>query len=261
MDVEKILRTGYFDRLKITGVLKPVYESDGTVLMPNSSLKESLNKSDEAYKNGVAHLCIQFIGECDTNISSSEIIRMREDRENCGLIKIPSSPDVDRYEIAYIDILIIKSDYALPYKIESNGKTEKDIEKLAKTSDMLEIMLVALDIGDYIHKQYNYSKDWVNIAIINKVYVKPVFRRCGISSWIHSNIADIINMYGLVFPTGVILTYGDFSHESNKEFGMSNGAYNKMLLNHYKSMGYSNIRKLPIKNSMNTQTILYRLFV
>lgn len=261
MDVEKILRAGYFDRLKIDGVLKPVYNSTGTVIMHGESFKQSLDKSEEAFKHGVAHLKLSLIGECDTNICFSDLEHMREDRQRWGITKLPSTESVDRYLVAYLDILILKSDYAIPYKIVSNGKTEKDIEKLAKTNDALEVFLAALELGKYIIKKYNYSTDWVNIAIIDKVYVLPIFRRCRISTWLHENIADIINMYSLVFPNGIILSYGDFSKEAEKQFNMDRNTYNKMLISHYKSMGYGNISKLGLSGIDNTNNILYKLLV
>lgn len=261
MDVEKILRAGYFDRLKIDGVLKPVYNSTGTIILPNKSFKDSLNKSEEAFKHGVAHLKLSLIGECDTNICFTDLEHMREDRQNWGIIKLPSNKTIDRYLVAYLEILILKSDYAIPYKIVANGKTEKDIEKLAKTNDTLEVFLAALELGEYIINKFSYSNDWVNIAIIDKVYVQPIFRRSKISTWLHENIADIINMYSLVFPNGIILSYGDFSKEAESRFNMSRNTYNKMLLSHYKSMGYSNIGKLGLNGVDSSSNILYKLLV
>ena len=182
MNVEKILRAGYFDNIRVDGIINPVYDSTGTIILPDSSFKESLDMSDEAYKHGVAHLKIILIGESNTKINFTELEHMRSDRESWGLTRLPSDKSIDRYVIAYADILILKSDYAIPYKVEANGKTEEDIEKLAKTDDTLSLMLAALNIGDWIEKNYDYNRDCINIAIVNKVYVLPLFRRCGISS-------------------------------------------------------------------------------
>lgn len=262
MDVEKVLRAGYFDRIKIDGILKPVYEGTGTSIVPFSSFKESLNKSEEAFKHGVAHLKIQLIGECDTNINFVDLTNMREDREKCGIQKVASTTeDVDRYLVGYADILILKGEYAIPYKIEANGKTTKDIEKLAKTPDTLDIMLAALKLGKYITKKYEYPPDWVNIGIVDKVYAYPIFRRCEISTWIHENIADIINMYSLVWASGILLTYGDFSDEAESVFKQSESTYNKMLLNHYKQLGYHSISKLGLDGLIGNSKLMYKLMV
>lgn len=261
MNVEKVLRAGYFDRLKIDGVLKPVYNSTGTTILHECTFKDSLNKSEEAFKHGVAHLKLSLIGECDRNIGFYELERMRKDRKSWNIPKLAGDEQTDRYLVAYADMLILKSDYAIPYKVVANGKTEKDIEKLAKTNDALEVFLAALELGNSIIKKYKYPNDWVNIAIVDKVYVLPIFRRCGISTWIHENIADIINMYSLVFPNGVILSYGDFSDESDKLFGMTRDAYKIMLRKHYESLGYEMINKAGLSGVPSINNIMYKLLV
>lgn len=261
MDVERILKIGYLDAIKLDGTLEPVYESNGTIILPDTTFKESLDKSDEAFKHGIAHLRINLIGESSTDINSVDLDKMRQDREESGLVKLESNSSIDRYILAYIDILILKSDYTIPFRLEANGKKESDFEKLAKSTDKLELMLTALDVGKYIADKYDYSGDWINIAIVDKVYVQPAFRRCKISTWLHLNLADIINMYGLVFPNAVLLSYGDFSNEAEELFKMSREQYNKMLIRHYKSVGYNRIQRILIKSLLDNKNILYKLFV
>lgn len=260
MDIEKIMRAGYFDNIRIDGVLTPVYNSYGTILRPNSTFKESLDKSDEAYKHGVAHLRINIIGESSTNINFGELVNMRQDRRRSRIPKLKGLPGIDRYIIGYSTIMILKGDYAIPYKINSTGKTEKDIEKLVKTNDLLELMLAALKLNKYVSDEYDCPGDWNNIAIVDKVYVYPVFRRCGISTWIHLNMADIINMYSLVFPNGILLSYGDFANE-RKRYGMSTREYNNMLIKHYKSLGYDKVGKLKLDAIPYNSNIMYKILI
>lgn len=261
MEVKKILRAGYFDTLKIDGQLKPINNSKGTVILPNYSFKDALNNSEDAFKHGVASLRINLIGECNSFGSFFKRESMQEDREKAGLVRVPSSSNLDVYMVGYVDVLIVKSDYAIPFEVDAKGKTEKDMERLAKTNDCLEMYLAALGVSKHIVEKHKYSTDYINIAIIDKVYIYPLFRRCKISTWLHNNIADIINMYSLVFPTGIILTFGDFTQESNNQFNMSTAQYNKMLERHYKKLGYFNINKLGINGVSTSSNIMYKLLV
>ena len=261
MDVEKILRTGYFDRVRIDGMLRPVYGSRGTVIIHNGTFKESLEKSEEAYKHGLAHLVVNIVGECDTNINFNDLEFMRSDRLKQGIIKLPSTRAVDRYSIAKLDIGILKSDCAIPFNLVNNGKTEDAIEKVSNTTDELELYLAALDFSKYITEKYGYSSDWVNIAVVDKVYVAPTFRRSGISTWVHENLADIVNMYGLVYPTGIVMTYGDFAEEADKLFGMNKQEYSKFLINHYESLGYRFMTDVGVQSNEDISDVLCKLMI
>lgn len=261
MDVEKVLRSGYFDKLKIDGSIKPIINSDGTLLSSTGSFKDALNASTDSFKHAVANLKITLYGEASTDISVSELDRIRKDRQIAGVPAICSNDSADRGIVAYADVLILKGGYTLPFGIIANGRSEKDLVKLANTEDMLELLVAATKLSEYIKDKSSYSEDWINIAIINKVYVFPIFRRCGISKWLHCNISDIINMYSLVFPLGIVQMYGDFSGECKRLFNMDNNTYNKMLYAHYKSLGYNKLHKLKIKNAPSSELILYKLLI
>ena len=260
MNVEKILQNGYFDCIKIDGSIHPVYKSLGTELTAEKSFRDALEESNEAYKHGTALLKIQIVGEQSTNMTFSYLESIKSDLAKWGVKQLYGSDKLNRYLVASADILILKGDMALPYNIKANGKTEKDIEHLASTNDMLEVMIYALELAKYITMECGCAPDYANVAIIDKVYVSELFRRCGISTWLHNNIADIINMYSLTFPTGLILTTGDFANESKSKFNMTNVEYNKMLVNHYKALGYKDISKLKL-NITETNTILYKILL
>lgn len=262
LDINKILRTGYFDTIKIDGTIKPVMGSTGTIISGDDTFRSSLEQSSEKFKHGVAHLRLQLTGESKIDANIEELEEMREDREENGIKRLTGTQFVDRYLIAYADILILKSNYSLPYKLSASGKDEESLIALGNTPDIKELLISSLELADKIESKYSYPKDCIAIAIVNKVYVIPIFRRSGISTWIHQNIADLINMYAMMFPTGIMLMYGDFSHEAGKLFKMENATYNKMLKNHYKKLGYKVFNggsngMMPVEMS----SIMYKLFI
>lgn len=260
LDIKNILRLGYFDRLKIDNELYPVYKSSGIEIQADSTFLDSADISLEAHKYGFSHLKLSIIGECDTNISFLELERMRDDRSNNNLIQLKSTRSVDRYLVGYADLIILKSSYSLPSELLSTGKTEYDIEKLAQTSDMLELMLSALELQKWISSKHPDSKG--SIVIVNKLYVYPIFRRNGISTWMHQNLSDMVNLYSLMYPSGIILTYGDFANEAKLVFGMTNQAYTKMLIRHYKCLGYKDKLGLGLGAPSNlSRNLLYKVII
>jgi len=262
LDVDKILRTGYFDNLKIDGTIYPILHSNGTLVMPDMSFKDMLEKSSEGFKHGVANIKIQLIGESNIDANIEELEQMRDDREISGIKRLPCTSLIDRYLVAYVDILLLKNIYSMPYNLETSGRDRESLIKVGDTPDITEILLASLELAEIIENKYNYPRDCIAIAIINKVYIFPSFRRSGISTWLHVNMADIINMYGMVYPTGIMLTYGDFSHEANRYFNMENSSYNKMLKTHYKELGYKkfNIGN-PQINIGDKTNIMYKILV
>lgn len=262
MNVDKILRTGYFDEIRVDGTCKPIFRSSGTLIKSDTSFKSLLEDSEEGFKHGVANILIQLTGGSTITADIEDMERMREDRESSGIKRIPGSSTMDKYLIAYADILLLKSNYSIPFELKASGKDRDSLYNAGTTQDMKEILVEALNLSDKIEDKYKYPKDCISIAIVNKVYVLPVFRRSGISTWIHNNIADLVNMYGLQFPTGILLTYGDFSQEAGKLFGMDNAAYNKMLRSYYKKLGYKSITQNGVVLSIGDQVgIMYKILV
>lgn len=262
MNVDKILRTGYFDELRIDGGIRPIFRSSGTLIRPNMSFKEMLEDSEDSFKHGVANITIQITGGSKIDSNIEDIERMREDRENNGIKRLTGNATMDRYLVAYADIMLLKNNYSMPFKLTNTGKDEQSLYEAGTTQDMKDILIESLRLANKIEEKYNYPKDCIAIAVINKVYVLPVFRRSGISTWIHTNIADLINMYGLEFPTGLLLTYGDFSKEAGKLFGMDDNSYNKMLKTYYKKLGYKSINQGALKLDSGEQSgIMYKMLV
>ena len=240
MQVRKICGLGYFDRLIIDGYMMPMYNNRGIEIRDNESIVDALESNKQSYNQGIGKLRINIVGEAINTESSDDIERMRNHRENeLKLVrsKIGSS---DRYNIGYADILILKSDYSFPKEVTNKGKTLDDINKLAKGEDELALFTKALEIQKDVINKSEYS----DIAIVNRVYINKEFRQCGISTWLHNNLQEIIKVYGMINIAAILLIPGDFSEEAETEFSMTKQKYESMLIKHYKSCGYRFINKV-----------------
>lgn len=252
MDVIKICKQGYFDRLIVDGYMMPLYNSRGVeIKLNNASLIESIENSNNPFNNGLGKLRINIIGEALNKDTYEEIAKMQEHRETeLGLERIKLGV-IDRYIIGYVDILILKSDYSLPNNITNKGNTIHELEQTVRDGD-LELIKKACKIQEKLKKE---TLD-CNIAIIDKLYIHYEFRRCGISSWIHSNIKDIIKLYGMINIGAVLLIPGDFSNESETKFNMTREEYEKMLIKHYKDVGYKVVKDNIMINSIIKPSII-----
>lgn len=242
MQVRKICSLGYFDRLIVDGYMMSMYNNKGIEIRDNETLVDALEFNKQSYNQGIGKLRINIAGETFNEEIPSEIIRMQEHREkDLGLVRTKLGT-IDRYNIGYVDILILKSDYSFPEEVTNKGKTLDDIIKSAKGEDELKLLTSALEIQHNIIKSNSKMTD-CNIAIVDKVYINNEFRRCGLSTWIHTNIADIAKIYGMINIEAVLLIPGDFSDEANTRFNMSKQEYEDMLIKHYKNVGYKFINK------------------
>lgn len=237
MKVKDICRRGYFDRLIVDGYMMPMYNNKGIEVRDSESLVDAIENNKKSFNQGVGKLRINIAGESLNSDCAESILNAREHREkDLGLVR-QAIGAVDRYNIGYVDILILKSDYSFPDMITNKGKTESDVVKLAKCEDELELLLKAIEVQKKIIKEDNGIDD-CNIAIMSKLFVHKEFRRCHISSWVHDNIGDITKVYGMVDVAAVLLIPGDFTRAAENEFNMDTKQYMNMLKKHYKSKGY-----------------------
>lgn len=251
MQTCKICSLGYFDRVIADGFMIPMYNNRGIVINNDENLADCINNNKQSYNQGIGKLKLNIYGEVDTKESSDDEKRMLETREQLGLRQTKLGLTT-RYSIGFADILILKSDYSFPENVVNKGKTEDDINKLAKGEDELKIMLQALKTQNDIIEKSDLND--CNIAIVDRVYVHREFRKCGISTWIHSNIGDITKVYGMIDIAAVLLIPGDFSNEAKSIFNMTKEQYEAFLKKHYKSLGYKPISenilcKKLVKNS------------
>lgn len=238
MLVKEICRIGYFDKVTIDGYLLPLYNNLGIEVKQEQTLVTAIEANSQAFNQGIARLRITIYGEASLEDSPVDINRMRRHREKEMRLQRCNFGLFDRYPIAYMDVFIVKSDSLLPKYLNNTGKTYNDISKVSKTDYELEMLSKALELQEKIKKEH--SELDTNIAIIDRIYVNENFRRCKISTWIHNNLQELINVYGMVTIGAALIVPGDFAAESITKFGMQKEEYEKMLLKHYSTMGYKN---------------------
>ena len=237
MFIREIYRLGYFDKVSLDGYLVPFFNNSGIEIKPDKSLVDAI--SDGTSPNQfISRLRVNIAGDSFIDDNTSELNRMRKHRErDLGLKRVPFGK-VDRYYIGYIDIYIVKSIHNLP---SNGGKNFDYTDILVLTTNAYErdILDKAIELQNKIGKECDNLED-CSIAIIDKVYVHPTFRRCKISTWIHNNISDIIHSFVMSNVSAVMLIAGDFANESNKMFNMTKEEYEQLLIKHYKEVGYKN---------------------
>lgn len=236
MDTAGISRVGRFDRVYITGLVEPLYKSNGITIANNQSLSGSVETYGENKHCGLAKLHIDIHGN-DIDNNSDEII-------------------------ASANIIIIKSSYSIMFGLSNNGRNYQSFEEITSNVYELNILNAALEVSKYISKKCRIDDDTINIGIIDNVIVKSEYRRFKISTWIHYNIANIINAYCMLFPSAIILEYGDVLDSAEKEFKCSKEEYMDILKNHYINLGYQELKTLRIKNSdIDQSRLMYKLLI
>lgn len=229
MNISEVCRRGYFDNVIIDGYTMPLYNSMGIELHNNESLNEALDLKTQAYLHGLAKIRVNIYGKVENYESAEDITQMQLYRsEEIGLVR-QAIGRFDRYLIGYVDIIIVKGNCVFPTDVESKGISEEAAVKVAKSDDQFNLIIQAIKM--------QRDKD-VNIAIIDKIFIDKHFRRCGVASWIHNNIQEVVKVFGLIDINDVLLTPGDFTQAAESEFNMSTKQYNKMLAKHYRGLGY-----------------------
>lgn len=250
MLIREICRLGYFDKVVVDGYILPLYNDFGIEIKQDQSIISAIEENNQTFNQGIARLRINIAGESLNNDSPSEIARMRRHREKDLRLKGCNLGIIDRYYIGYVDIFIVKSNNLLPKILEHTGKSYEDIQKISNNDYELTMLLTAINIQHKLLKE-NKELNECNIAIVDKVYIQINFRRCGISSWIHNNLNDLIKVYGMIDTAAAIMLPGDFNNESKKWFNMTKEEYEQMLMQHYKNVGYKQIQN----------NILYKQFL
>lgn len=241
MKVRKICSLGYFDKVIVDGYMQTMYNNRGLEVQELESLASALENNKTGYNQGMGKLRINIMGEASNIETQEEIDNMRYYREEILKLTRTKLGSSDRYNIGYMDILILKSDYAFPSTVSNKGTTVDDMNKLAKGEDELELFTEALKLQEKMSN--GKDKQTISIAIIDKVYINNKFRNCGLSTWLHSNMRDIIKVYCMIDIGAILLIPGDFSGEAETFFGMSKKQYLNFLVKHYKSVGYKFINK------------------
>lgn len=242
MKVSKICSLGYFDRVIIDGYSMPMFSTKGIEVKNEEELVDSINSSLQSFTHGVGKLRVTIYGESTFNLEDDNLLGMRWHREQELKLSRTKVDNNDRYAIAYVDLLIFKSEFSFPERVTSRGKSVDDLNKLAKSEDELMLLSKAMDMQRNIWYESGGTAD-CTIAIVDRVYVNKNFRKCGISKWVHMNIFDIIRTYSMLSASAVLLIPGDFSNEAEQVFNLSKKEYRDMLVKHYKDTGYKFIDK------------------
>ena len=238
MNIQRLCHLGYFDRIILDGFMIPLYNAKGIAITESSAdFVTALYSNANNISQGIAQINISLYGETDNNEPPSEIHRMREYREDKLALERIQYGHQDRYCIAEMDLLVLKDDNYLAERIINVNKNDEDIAKSFKGETVLQLLNSAYEIQKR-HEEKDKTHQVYNVGVVKEVYVDKSFRRCGISTWFHQNLADIIKVYGMMDVLSVILTPGDFAHECSM-YGMTASEYKEMLTEHYKSLGYS----------------------
>lgn len=249
MKVDAIKFKGIFDSVVIDSFMLPFYNDNGIEINNDENLVEAIEKN-KAYNQSIARLRINICGECSCKINSKKELDLVKFRDKDLGLKRSTVGDKIRYYICYIDIYIIKSDNLLPKLVEDNSKNFKAVNHITKNNYELAIIYAATELQKKIQKETKEYND-CNIAVLDKIYVHPQFRRLGIATWVHENFSELIKLTSTIDIVASMLVPGDFSEEAESEFGMTSEQYKKFLINSYKNMGYKNY----------DFTIMYKRFI
>ena len=206
MEISKILHNGYFDKITIKVWNQPY--DDSRIELDDTDYdtlckKQGINKS-------LLLTRILVIGT--TKDDSDEILKSKIHKyleENFGHKALQDN----KYIIAYENIISIISNKHL----YDNCRYDEVLSKL-------------------IHKANKHKKSY---AIIDRLYVKPEYRKLGISTWLLKNTVSILKQLNINIDT-IYCQVGDFSNESDR-IGITKEQYLKTLKNIYNKFGLKNI--------------------
>jgi hypothetical protein len=200
--------------------------------------------SDEVQTHGAADT---VLGELIIRVNGDGDPEFDEQRRQFGLTVRSIAPGISRVCTAFARFTVVKSYDALP-----SGLSVRRVGLSNYTSvygicpDPTEQALLqhAIQLDAKTCKR-DYSLDGDSFLLItDKVFVAACARRCGISEYIHTNLADIAHVFIGAHPKLVVLNCGDFSNEHTR-LGMSEPEYKDMLRTHYMRVGYEPVDSEP----------------
>lgn len=258
MELAKVLRIGNFDRVVIKGNLEPIYKMPELQLYPGVSLGESIDMYGAGRYCHIASLKINVIGE----VTDSDDGELNKNRIQDGIKLLEEHKNTREYSIANIHLLLLKNNYSMPFGCSNSSSIVDMLSSISTIDNERNIILAAYDLSEYIAKMSKQERGDIGIVIVDKVYVHKQFRRCKISSWVHSNMANLVNTFALTFPSAAILACGDFSNEANKAFGLTDEQYLELLRNHYSKEGYNEVLDIKkyFKNS-DVKNLMFKSFI
>lgn len=219
MNIREICRRGYFDKVTLNISVEPVVDGD-TEIFGDMSFKECILDELNSVDNTISKVRINILGvDCIKRNCITPDELNKESKRGASIFKIERN-DIKSYIIAYCDIIVVKD--------SSNTNVIKDSRGYNYDMDML------IEKAIQIQKK---TSDKNNIAIVDKLFVNEQYRRCGISSWIHLNLRDILQTYIEVQIGDMMLIPGDFTNEADR-MKIPEKKYVDMLKSHYNDLGY-----------------------
>lgn len=248
MNVGEICRLGFFDKVTISLQVEPVCLND-IELFGECNFAACANSYGNSLDNSIMKVRINILGVEDIHkqvITPDELTK----RANRGANIFKDGGNHHKsYLLAYADVLVIMDVDRNKSIILDAFNGESDKQRLVSAAFSLQ--------SRGANKAQSQANGFVrnHIAIIDRLYVFPAYRRCRISSWINNNLREILFSYVNVAVGDVLLIPGDFSNESADKFDMTPREYSIMLNKHYETLGYKPFSENILINRVSKATL------
>jgi hypothetical protein len=180
------------------------------------------------------------LGEFLVNVWGDGDSEFDGQRKQLGL-DLVRNDESSRARLAFARFIVVKAFDALPVDIAvrrvgliSYADTYNICDDVTERTLLEEA--VRLDGESTGGKPYALDGEDV-LLVTDKIFVAAPARRCGVSEYIQSNLADITHIYVGARPKLVVLNCGDFSNE-HLNMGITEGEYKEILRKHYTKAGY-----------------------
>jgi len=178
---------------------------------------------------------LRIDGDCESDFDSQ--------RARLGLQLSKPVQGITRANLAYGRFVVVKGYSSLPPEVAVRRAGLLDYVNVfgicsAPTEFALLSEAIRLDIET---SESDYNLDGINaLLLVDKVYVAEAARRCGVSEYIHTNLADIAHVFTGVRPKLAVLNCGDFSN-AHASMGITELEYKHILRKHYERAGYKSV--------------------
>lgn len=223
MNIRELCRRGFYDKVTINFVTEPIY-GDDIEIFGDMTFSECTNNSINCVDNSIFKVRINILGVefIKKHVITPEELAKDKSRDTI-LYKIGPHNDKS-YLLAYVDLIVVRDCDRTKYKLG---------DKFNDTLDKSLLVNCALKL-----QRKGSKENTNNIVIVDKVYVYEHYRQCGVSTWIHTNLRDIMYRFMGMSIGDMLLIPGDFSDECGNKFNMSETQYVQMLKDHYTRVGY-----------------------
>lgn len=218
----------------------------------NGDYKTRRNNASFVLKHGNSSFVdeLQITGAADA-VLGELVLRIDGDSESdfdsqrakLGLQLSKPVQGITRANIAFARFIVVKGYSSLPPGVAVRRAGLLDyVNVFGICSDPTEYNLLSEALRlDIETSDTEYNLDGVSsLLLVDKVYVAEAARRCGVSEYIHTNLADIVHVFTGVRPKLVVLNCGDFSN-AHATMGITELEYKHILRKHYERTGYKSV--------------------